>query len=333
MVWLEFLAAAALITFASIQLSKYGDVIGLRTKLGGAFAGTLLLAGATSLPELLTTISAVRTGVPDLAAGNLFGSNMFNIMLLGILDMVHYRRRISRKSAEKHALSGSLAVMMISLAIFFIIAELPARIRLGNFVVGVDGLVMVIAYLLVMSLLRKQSRQLVANIKEEDIPEDVPSLKTALIWFVAAVTVLVVVTPWLVDASTRIADITGLGTTFIGSTLLAVVTSLPETVTTISAARIGADDMAIGNLFGSNMFNMFTIGVADLFFAGGRFFAVIDPSFLLVGVIGLLMTVFALIATLARLERRIWFLEIDSAILILAYFAGMALLYVRGIAP
>ena len=97
MVWLEFLAAAALITFASIQLSKYGDVIGLRTKLGGAFAGTLLLAGATSLPELLTTISAVRTGVPDLAAGNLFGSNMFNIMLLGILDMVHYRRRISRK--------------------------------------------------------------------------------------------------------------------------------------------------------------------------------------------------------------------------------------------
>ena len=110
-------------------------------------------------------------------------------------------------------------------------------------------------------------------------------------------------------------------------------TSLRETVTTISAARVGADDRAIGNLFGSNMFNMFTIGVADLFFAGGWFFAVIDPSFLLVGVIGLLMTVFALIATLARLERRIWFLEIDSAILILAYFAGMALLYIRGIAP
>ena len=333
MVWLEFLAAAALITFASMQLSKYGDVISLRTNLGGLFAGTLLLATATSLPELLTTISAVRSGVPDLAAGNLFGSNMFNIMLLAILDLAHNNRHISRKNAEKHALSGSLTVMMISLALFFIIANLSSQIRLGNFVVGVDGLVMIIAYFLVMSLLRKQSRQSVMKVKAEDIPEDVPSLRTALIWFAAAVVGLVIVTPWMVDASTRIAEITGLGATFIGSTLVAVVTSLPEMVTTISAARIGADDMAIGNLFGSNMFNMFSIGIADLFLLKGRFFAVIDPSFLLIGSIGLLMTVFALIATLARLERKIWFLEIDSGILILAYFGGMAFLYFRGITP
>jgi cation:H+ antiporter len=81
------------------------------------------------------------------------------------------------------------------------------------------------------------------------------------------------------------------------------------------------------------MFNMVSIGIADLFLAGERFFAVIDPSFVLIGAIGLLMTVFALISTLARLERRIWFLEIDSIILILSYFAGMYLLYTRGIAP
>jgi len=81
------------------------------------------------------------------------------------------------------------------------------------------------------------------------------------------------------------------------------------------------------------MFNMVSIGIADLFLLGGRFFAVIDPSFILIGAIGLLMTIFALISTLARLERRIWFLEIDSIILILAYFAGMYLLYVRGISP
>jgi len=161
----------------------------------------------------------------------------------------------------------------------------------------------------------------------------VPSLKTALAWFAGAVVVLVFATPRLVDASSRIAELTGLGATFIGSTLVAFVTSLPEAVTTVAAARIGADDMAIGNLFGSNMFNMVSIGIADLFLAGERFFAVIDPSFVLIGAIGLLMTVFALISTLARLERRIWFLEIDSIILILSYFAGMYLLYTRGIAP
>ena len=148
MVWIEFLISAAVITFAAMQLSKYGDVIGLRTKLGGAFAGTLLLAAATTLPELLTTVTSIRAGVPDLAAGNLFGSNMINIMLLAILDMVHYRRRVSRKNAEKHALAGSLTVLMIGLAIFFILADIPAVLRLGNFVVGMDGLTMIIIYLL-----------------------------------------------------------------------------------------------------------------------------------------------------------------------------------------
>jgi cation:H+ antiporter len=184
-----------------------------------------------------------------------------------------------------------------------------------------------------MSLLRKQSRQLVSKVKAEEIPPEVPSLRTALIWFTAAVIGLLIITPWLVDSSTRIAEFTGLGATFIGATLVAFVTSLPELVTTISAARIGADDMAIGNLFGSNMFNMLSIGIADLFLLDGRFFSVIDQSFLLVGSIGLVMTVFALIATLARLERKIWFLEIDSAALIIAYFAGMALLYMRGLTP
>lgn len=331
MVWIEFLISAGIITFAAFQLTRYGDVIGMRTKLGGAFAGALLMGIATTLPEIITTISAVRTGIPQLAAGNLFGSNMFNILLLAVLDLAHYRKRISRKNAEKHALSGSLTVLMIVLALFFIIAQIPYQIKIGNFVVGADAMVMIAAYLLAMSLLRKQSRISTIPIMPEDIPEDVPTLRTAVLWFLGAIAVLVFVTPWMVDASGRIAEITGLGTTFIGSTLVAVVTSLPEMVTTISAARIGADDLAIGNLFGSNMFNMFGLGIADFFFFGGRFFAVIDPSFLLIGVIGLLMTVFALIATLARLERRILFLEVDSLILILAYFGGLALLYVRGI--
>ncbi|HOE35204.1 MAG: sodium:calcium antiporter [Chloroflexi bacterium] len=332
MVWVEFLISAAVITIASMQLAKYGDVIGLRTKLGGAFAGTLLLASATSLPELITTISAVRSGIPQLAAGNLFGSNMFNILLLAVLDLYHYRRRITRKNAEKHALSGSLAVLMGMLAIFFLVAQLPYRLKIGEFVVGADALAMIAAYLLAMSILRKQSRAAV-HAAQEEISEDVPSLKTAILWFLGAIAVLVIVTPWMVNASGRIAEITGLGATFIGSTMVAVVTSLPEVVTTISAAKIGADDMAIGNLFGSNMFNMFGVGIADFFFLGGRFFAVMDPSFLLVGTIGLLMTVFALISTLARLERRILFIEVDSLILILAYFGGLALLYARGIAP
>lgn len=100
---------------------------------------------------------------------------------------------------------------------------------------------------------------------EPDLPPGLPSLRQALIGFGIAAGVLVVISPLLVSSSAEIAVIPGLGTTFVGTTLVALVTSLPELVTTIAAARLGADDMAIGNLFGSNMFNMFALGLTDVF--------------------------------------------------------------------
>jgi cation:H+ antiporter len=88
--------------------------------------------------------------------------------------------------------------------------------------------------------------------------------------------------------------------------------------------------MAIGNLFGSNMFNMFAMGLTDVFFTQGRFLAAIDPSFLLVGAIGLLMTGIGLIGNLAKLEKRVWFIEVDALALIVFFFASLWLLYARG---
>jgi cation:H+ antiporter len=329
MVWIEFLISAAIITYASMQLAKYGDVIAIRTRLGGLFIGTLLIAGATSLPEVLTTISAIFQGIPNMAAGNLLGSNMFNMFMLAILDILHHKQRLLRKAAMKHALSGSLTVLLIGLVVFFIVADLPAKVGW----IGVDSVLIMLAYFVAMNLIQGQSRQQIAPAQLEPLPEGLPSMKRSLTGFGLAVLALVIVTPWMVLASARIAEITGLGTTFIGSTLVAIVTSLPELVTTIAAARIGADDMAIGNLFGSNMFNMFALGLTDLFFLQGRFIGVIDSSFLVIGLLGLIMTVLALVGNLARLERRIFFLEMDALLLILIYFGGLWLLYIRGAAP
>ena len=87
--------------------------------------------------------------------------------------------------------------------------------------------------------------------------------------------------------------------------------------------------MAIGNLFGSNLFNMFAIGLTDLIYTQGRFLAAIDPSFLLIGMLGLLMTGLGLIGNLAKLEKRIWVIEIDALALMLMYFGGLWLLYLR----
>ncbi len=327
MVWIIFIFTAAIIVLAATQLAKYGDIIAIRTRLGGMFIGVLLMAGATSLPEVLTSISALNQGTPNLAAGNLLGSNTFNMFLLAIIDLINRRERLLRKAALKHALSGSLAVFMIGTVIFFMLADI--HIKIGW--VGVDSLIIIAVYIIAVWLIQGNASSLTTR-KEEtqhEIPEGTPSLAKGLIGFILAAGVLVVVTPIMVDKSNEIAEITGLGTTFIGTTLVALVTSLPELVTTIAAIKIGAADMAIGNLFGSNLFNMFAIGLTDVFYTQGRFLAAIDPSFLLVGTLGLLMTGMGLIGNLAKLEKRIWFIELDVLALFLVYFAGMWLLYIR----
>lgn len=328
-VMVQFLIAAVLIVISAMQLAKYGDVIAIRTRMGGMFIGVLLLAGATSLPEVLTTVSSVFQGVPNLAAGNLLGSSMFNMFVLAILDLVHRKERILRKAALKHALSGSLAVFMAGLVVLFILADFDAKVGW----VGVDSLVLILVYVVAVRLIQTNQLHSPGAAQEDEIPSDTPSLAKGLIGFALAAAALVIVTPWMVKSSADIAEITGLGTTFIGSTLVAIVTSLPELVTTMAAVRLGADDMAIGNLFGSNLFNMLALGLTDFFYIQGRFIGVIDPAFLIVGMIGLIMTTLGLIGNLARLERRVFFVEIDALILILMYFGGLWLTYSRGVTP
>jgi cation:H+ antiporter len=325
MVWLTFAITAALIVYAATQLARYGDVIAIRTRLSGMFIGLLLMAGATSLPELLTSISALNQNALNLAAGNLLGSNTFNMFLLAVVDMASRNQRLLRKAALKHALTGSLTVFMIGLVIFFMLADIEWKIGW----MGLDSLALIISYIFALWLIQGNESPKTSTSHRPEIPKDTPGLGLGVVGFLLAAAALVFVTPIMVRSANQIAEISGLGTTFIGTTLVALVTSLPELVTTLAAIKIGAADMAIGNLFGSNLFNMFAIGLTDVFYTQGRFLEAIDPSFLLIGILGLLMTGMGLIGNLAKLEKRIWFIELDALALMLMYFGGLYLLYVR----
>jgi len=326
MIWVKFALSAAAIVLIATQLAKYGDVIAIRTRLGGMFIGVLLMAGATSLPEVLTSFNAIRLNTPNLAAGDLLGSNNMNMVLLAIIDMVTVNQRILRKAALKHALTGSLAVFMIGLVLFFMLADID--IKLGW--VGLDGLLIITLYIISVRIIQSNSDHGSDSGQMMEIEDDFPNLRTGIIGFAIAAGALVLITPIMVQSANEIAELTGLGTTFIGTTLVALTTSLPEAVTTLAAIKIGANDMAIGNLFGSNMFNMFVIGLNDVVFTQGRFLSVIDPSLMLVGAIGILMTGLGLIGNLAKLEKRLWFIEIDALALLLLFFGSLWLLYTRG---
>ncbi|HLF91347.1 MAG TPA: hypothetical protein VI451_20555 [Anaerolineales bacterium] len=324
MVWLQFILSAAILVYTAIKLAEYGDVIAVRTRLSGMFIGTLLIAGATSLPELLSAINAIGQGVPNLAAGSIFGSAMFNMFVLAILDLIHQQARILRQVAMNHALTASLANIMTGLAVFFILADLDFKIGW----VGGDSLLIMAAYIGGVRLLQRGGPP---PTPEQIDDEKVPSLRRAGIGFGIAVLILVLVNPFLVGSANTIAQQTGVSAGFIGATLLAATTSLPELVTTIAAARMGAYDLAVGNLFGSNIFNMFALGLTDFFYTEGRFLGAIDSSFAMAGLLGLLLTGMGLIGNLARVERRLLFVEIDALLILLGYFAGMWFLYAQSI--
>ena len=323
MIWLQFALSAAIIVYAANRMAGYGDVIAIRTRLGGLFIGTLLLSLATSLPELLTTVSSIQQAVPNLAVGNIFGSSMFNMLMLVILDGLNRKVYVLRSVAVTHTLTSSLAVLLSGLAVFFMLGDFPLQVGW----IGVDSLVLLGAYVFAVWIIRLNN--LGGTPPPEPTPPELaalPSLLHAGLGFGAATLALIVVTPLMVSSAVEIADATGLSTGFIGTTLVALATSLPEMVTTVAAGRIGAYDLAVGNLFGSNIFNIFTLGLADVFFLGGRFITGIDSRMVMVGVMGLILTALGMIGILAHIERRSFMLQIN-ALMVIGYLVGMVILF------
>ena len=238
-VWVTFVVAAALIVVAAMQLAKYGDVIAARTKLGGMFIGVLLLAGATSLPELLTSINSINMGSPELSAGNFLGSSAFNMFILAILDVLGRDQRVLRTSQGRHLVSGGFAVFISTLVLFFLVANpILTHMKFNIGWVGIDSIIIMLFYVLAIYMIQQSEQDAVSTEMTEEELAEIPSLKVGLIGFALAAVVLGLVCPFMVRAAEQISEITGLGTSFVGSSLVALVTSLPEMVT---SPRSGPD--------------------------------------------------------------------------------------------
>lgn len=324
MMWLQFVLAAAVVVFTANKLAEYGDIIAVRTGLGGLVIGTVLMAAATSLPELTGSVTAFRSGLPDLAAGNFFGSSMINMPLLAVIDLFYRQTPLFRGAAISHSLTAALATLMTLVAVITIAGELDYAIGW----VGVTSFIMIGLYFAGIWLLQRENRR---GGEMETPADDFPSLRRGLIGFGAAAAVLILVVPYLVGATVDIADVIGLSAGFAGMVLLSFVTSMPELLAAVAAVRLGSLDLAVGNLLGSSVFNMFGLALADFFLTDGPFLTLIDPSFALVGLLVILLINMALIANLARSERRVLFIEIDAVAILVVYVLGLFLIYQRDI--
>lgn len=329
MPWIIFLVTSAVVVYAALKLAEYGDVIAVRTQLGGLFVGTVLLAAATSLPELITAISSFRLGAPDLAAGNFFGSNLVNMFLLALVDLANYRVPLLRSQAITQTLTAALAAALMTVAAIFVLADV-------DFVIGwvsVESLILIALYFGGVWLVQQEGKLAAGSSAPAAVTPAAgfPTLRRGVVGFAVAAAGLVLVVPAMVQSASEIAVITGLGAGFVGTALLSIVTSLPELLAAWAAVRLGAPEMAVGNLFGSSVFNMLGLGLADFFYVQGSFLNDVSNDFALVALLGLLLTMMALLGNLARIERRVLFVELDAVAIIVGYFLSMVLLYLRGL--
>ncbi len=333
---LEFLGLAAIIVVAGAILAQCADSIADITKLGKLLIGSILLAGATSLPEMSVDISAVRRGAIDLAMGDLMGSCLFNLLIVAIVDML-YRSRgsvLSRKYAA-HALSATMSVVMIGLATLGIMVGSQfdnTHFLNGAFLnVGYGTWLVVIAYILGARLSyydqRFATRQLTHE-QRDQAEQQAPhlSLRVAVGGFVLATVAIILVAPWLAATADEIADRSGLGKTFVGTTLVALCTSLPELVATLTAVRIGSADLALGNIFGSNTFNMLLLLPLDFCYSGS-ILADLSVTHAVTGLCAILVTAIAVLGQLYNVEKRLWLLEPDATLMFLAIMAALGLIY------
>lgn len=319
--WLVFTGSAGVIVVAGIAISWLGDAVAKRTGLSGLWIGVIVVALFTSLPEASTAISSARLGVPDISAGDLFGSGLFNLAILAGVDLLHYNRKLLKSVALGHVLSGSLAVIMTALAVALILARTIPSIGWVSW----GSLALIVVYLDGMWLIARNEKTAAREMKRQSkaVDEELAEpLSTSPWWALAgglivAATMIFWAAPLMVASAENIAVATGIKASFFGTLFIALATSLPELVVAIAAVRIGAFDIVVGNIFGSNAFNMAVIFILDVFYAKGSVFAVLSPVHAITGLMVIIITAVAVMGLVFRSEKRYFFLEPDAVLIML----------------
>ncbi len=326
--WLIFLLSATAIILAGIRLAPYGEALGKRTGIGQGWIGLLFLATLTSIPEMTTTVTGALIDVPNIALGNAFGSNLFNVVIIVVLDVLLLGRGpFLLKVRTYHVLSGSVAIVLTLLAALGMVIGSPVT-WLG---ISPFSWLILFGYIAGVFILFHAEK---VQVELEEEASEPMSLQKALLGFAICAIVVIVSGIFLIRSSKEISLATGLSPSFMGAFLVAIVTSLPELATSIGALRIGAYDMIVGNLFGSNMFNILTIFFADSAYRSGSILAGLrggEADQLVVAICGVLLTVIAIIAIGIRSRRKVLGIGVDSVFLLVAYLMATVLIISRGI--
>jgi cation:H+ antiporter len=303
---LQFAACAVLIARAGFVLSRSADALAETCGWGRGWVGLALLATVTSLPELASGISAVAfVEAPNLAVGNALGACVANLLFLVVVDALQRRQPMYREASATHLLSAGFGVVMMGLVALSLLtgADAPAVLH-----VGIYSPVLLALYLLALKGVHGHERQAMAAAAAGTAAACTPAAQgqTRREWrrFGLAAQVVLAAGSWLPKAADSLAQVLGISQSLVGTILMAIVTTLPEMAVTLGALRLGALDLAIGNLLGSNLFNTMILAVDDAFYGRGPLLADADAVHSSTAVTALVMTGLVIIGLVMRPQGR-----------------------------
>ena len=339
-IWLNvviFGASAVIVWMAGSRLAGYVDGIAGQTGIGQAFTGMLLLGGITSLPEIATVATSAWTGNAPLAVNNLLGSASINILLLAIADAVLGRDALTSVIGKPATLlQGTLGMMLLAVVAAVVTGgELPV---LG---VGLGSSTLLLLCVAALWLSSGYERRHVWKATEDEPDAGTLShaedegeggfekqrLRTLVIKTAIAGAAILVAGFFLSQTGDAIAKQTGLGASLVGLVLVGFGTSLPELSSIIAAVRIRRYEMAVGDIFGTNLFNVALIFLADLAYPGGPVLAQTGPFEAVAALLGVLLTGVFVLGLLERKDRTVARMGYDSLSAIALYVFGLAILY------
>ncbi|MEE8413872.1 MAG: hypothetical protein V3R96_04910 [Dehalococcoidales bacterium] len=336
MVWLKFLACVAIILFSGTKAAQYADVIAEKTGMGRIWIGMLLLGVVTSLPELITGLSSVtmvgESGIPDLGLGTLLGSTTFNLLILAVLDIMHRDGPALNQASTRQIASAVMGIILFSIAgVSISFGEKLSGLALGW--VGVSSIILLGLYLLgAWRTFRSERKHSLSPAMAAPVPdEESPEIRGLWFKFMLAALAIIGAGVWLSFVGNEIAETTQLDTSFVGSLLLAISTSMPELVVAISALRLGAIDLAVADILGANMLDVTYIFLIDLFYTQGPILSSVSSAHTTTAILAAAMSLVVIIGLRYRQKRKTFgVISWYGLLLIGLYFFGAYVLFTSG---
>lgn len=301
-----FLFLAGLTVFLSFRLSYYADLLNKTTNISGVFIGGILLAGITSLPELVTCLSSIFLNNPYLAIGDILGSNFFNIAMMCFFDILFIKTMFYNYTKNRYYLIYVLLILNYLIMYLF----MGGTFNLEIFNIGLPSFIIIITYIFYLK-----------NAKEEETKKEVITTKEhVLLKFFLVGLFMVIVSILLTLVVNLIAGKNpNVASSFIGAILLGITTSMPEVITFIALVKMKSFDLALSDIIGSNLFNLLILAIGDIFLKNKEIYYFVDKESMFLLIFGLILTILSFYQNNRKVVKNKLIYIIPSLIGILLY--------------